>query len=139
MNEWGFASEVSKWWDDEFYRHPEWRLSACRVEQTVPEGTQRSDLFVIGGTPVMCGELRLPDHAMSDPWHPDNLDDAVGKALRHGTRWAFTSDSTRLLLIDTTLSGPLVARVKQTIDLLEFSSRRELDSQTFLDRVEESW
>lgn len=139
MNEWGFAAEVSKWWENEFRRHPEWRLSACRVEETVPGSRDRSDLLALGNGPVICGELRLPDHPLADPWHPDNLLDAINKATIRGCQWAFTSDCRTFLLIDTRLTGPPLTRIVQEVDLLPFSDRRELDSATFLVRVQESW
>jgi hypothetical protein len=65
--------------------------------------------------------------------------DAINKATTHGSRWAFTSDSTLLLLIDTSLTGPLFTRVVQQVKLLEFSDRKELDSATFLEQVRASW
>ena len=48
MNEWGFASEITKWWEAEFPHHPEWLLHAARVEEVVPGSHQRSDILVSG-------------------------------------------------------------------------------------------
>ena len=140
MNEWGFAAEVKSWWDGEFARQPQWRFARCEVEKRVIGGQERSDLSVLGGGQVwLSGELRLPDHAIASPWHPDNLSDAIHKATTHGARWAFTSDGTILLLIDCSRSGPPIARVVDRIKLTEFISRTELDSETFLSQVSASW
>jgi len=140
MNEWGFAAEIKSWWDEEFPRHPDWRLTRCEVEQAVEPGGQRSDLVVIGGGVTrLCGEIRLPDHPVSNPWHPDNLLNAINKATHRGSRWAFTSDGTTLLLIDTMRSGPPSVRVVQEIPLVSFTGRSELDSEAFLLRLRDVW
>lgn len=139
MNEWSFAAEIKSWWDSEFARHPEWHLTACRVEHEVTGTRKRSDLHVDGIGPIMCGELRLPDHPQASPWHPDNLNDAVYKATHNGCRWAFTSDGTTLLLLDVGLSGPPITRIVQRVDLIPFSSRRDLESSDFLSRERQAW
>lgn len=140
MNEWTFAAEIKSWWDDEFSAHPEYQLTACRVEKNVAETRKRSDLHVEGKKgPVLTGELRLPDHPNASPWHPDNLLDAVNKATTTGSRWAFTSDGTVLLLIDTNLSGPPLARITHQVEVIEFGERDQLDSATFLTKVKDSW
>ncbi len=139
MNEWGFASEVSKWWDDECARHPEWRLSSVRVEEVVPGTRLRSDLLVLGDRPVLCGELRLPDHPQSAPWDIINLQDAVNKAISRGSRWAFTSDANVLLLIDVQREGPIITRIVHQVELEHFERRTELDSAVFLERIQASW
>jgi hypothetical protein len=141
MNEWGFGGEIKSWWDAEFRGHQDdWHIDRCELEHTEEGGRQRSDLTVIrGGVPLMCGELRLPDHDLPWPSHPDNLADAVNKALVRGARWAFTSDSVTLLLVDCNKSGLPVARVVHRMDLLPFSSRTELDNAGMLKRIEERW
>lgn len=140
LNEWGFAAEIKSWWDQELSSHPEWKIHSCRVEETVPGSRQRSDLFLQGASgPVLCGELRLPDHSLPSPWHPDNLLDAINKATTHGARWAFTSDSTEFLLIDTTLSGPPMTRVVQRVPLIEFTDRGQLDSPILFKAARNSW
>lgn len=139
VNEWSFAAEIKSWWDSELARHPQWRLSRCQVEPQVANTRQRSDLLVIGDRPVMSGELRLPDHREASPWHPDSLLDAVNKATSHGCRWAFTSDSTVLLLMDTHRSGPPMTRIVQQVELLSFQRREQLDAPSFLSRAKQSW
>lgn len=140
MNEWGFAAEVKTWWDPELSRHPQWGLSRCEVETKVLGGQTRSDLTVFGGGQArLCGELRLPDHPIPSPWHPDNLEDAVTKATNQGARWAFTSDGTTVVLIDTHRSGPPLTRIVDRIELVQFRTRDELDSETFLVRVADAW
>ena len=140
MNEWAFAAEIKSRWDQELAAHPEWGLRHCRVEETVPSGRKRSDLFVQANEgPVLCGELRLPDHPQASPWHPDNMLDAVQKATTHGSRWAFTSDGTLFLLMDTTRTGPPPTRVVDKIELVSFNERAELDSSQFLSRVLDAW
>lgn len=139
MNEWGFASEVSKWWEGQFRLNPSWKLVGARVEEVVPGSKDRSDLFVFGNGPVLCGELRLPDHVQPSPWHPDNLLDAINKATIHGCRWAFTSDTKTFVLIDTHLSGPPLSRIVHQIELGISGTRKELDSPAFLSRVEAAW
>lgn len=140
MNEWNLAAEIKSWWDQEFSRFPEWNITSCRVEESVPGSGRRSDLFLQGRKgPLMCGELRLPDHPQASPWHPDNMLDAISKATIHGSRYAFTSDGTVLLLIDTTLTGPAPTRVIQKIELLQFTSRSELASASFFAEVRKVW
>lgn len=140
MNEWSFASEIKSWWDYEFRRHDDWQLSRCQVEREVEGTLRRSDLSVLSaGVVRLRGELRLPDHPVADPWHPDNLLTAINKATMSGSRWAFTSDSTRLLLIDTQLSGPPTARVVEEVELVQFKDRDELDSEAFLATVGDGW
>jgi hypothetical protein len=140
LNEWGFAAEIKSWWDHECHEHPEWGLFNCRVEETVPGSKKRSDLFLQGQHgAALCGELRLPDHLQPSPWHPDNMLDAINKATTHGSRWAFTSDATTLLLLDTSLTGPPPTRVVQEVDLLSFVSRSELDSDAFLSDMRRAW
>jgi N-6 DNA Methylase len=140
VNEWGFAAEIKSWWDEEFFSHPAWRFSRCEVEQTEEGDAKRSDLSVMTGRQVrLSGELRLPDHPVANPWHPDNLSDAIEKATLRGARWTFTSDCNVLLLIDTQLTGPATTRVVQQITLISFKQRNELDSASFLARVAESW
>lgn len=139
MNEWGFASEVKSWWDTEFVRHPEWSLTRCEVEKET-EGQRRSDLVIHAGASVfMVGEFRLPDHVLSSPFHPENLRNAISKATDQGVRWAFTSDSVSLLLIDTSRTGRPQERIVHRIEALPFSSRAQLDTPAFLARVRESW
>jgi hypothetical protein len=139
LNEWGFASEISKWWESEFPHRPEWRLRTARVEAVVPGSQQRSDLLIEGDSPVICGEIRLPDHPQSAPWSYDNLSDATNKALARGCRWAFTSDSKTILLIDTQKPGPLITRIVHQIELESFDRRQELDSEIVLRRIHEGW
>ncbi len=140
MNEWGFAAELKTWWDIEFQQHRDWRLTRCEVERAMEGSHQRSDLSVLGGGVVrLAGELRLPDHPLASPWHPDNLLDAINKATTMGARWAFTSDATVLLLIDTALSGSPQTRVVQRVDLVPFQNRAQLDSETFLAGVRAAW
>ena len=139
MNEWTFAAEIKSWWDSEFPKHPEWHFKACRVEREVAGSQKRSDLFVDGNGPVMCGELRLPDHPVASPWHPDNLSDAVYKATSSGCKWAFTSDATVLLLLDVERSGPPLSRIVQRFELLPFDSRKDLESTLFLAKEREAW
>lgn len=141
MNEWAFAAEVKKWWDAEFRNNRSWGLDRCEVEKGGEATKDRSDLAILGGGLVrMRGELRLPDHPVADPWHPDNLRDAIQKAERPpGSRWAFTSDATRLLLIDTDRRGLLSNRVVMEIPLVTFHARRMLDSETFLAEAEKAW
>lgn len=111
VNEWGFAAEVSKWWEQAAAANPTWRFHKVKVEETVPGSRQRSDLIVQGDQPALCGEIRLPDHANPSPLDFDNLKDAVSKALHHGCRWAFTSDARSLYLIDTHQSGSLITKI----------------------------
>lgn len=139
MNEWGFASEITKWWAAEFPHHPEWLLHSARVEEVVPGSQQRSDILVSGQGPILSGELRLPDHPQSAPYNLDNLKDAVGKALARGCPWAFTSDATVILLIDVQRPGPLITKIVHQIDLVPFSKRSELNSAAFLAKVRERW
>ncbi len=140
VNEWGFAAEIKSWWDDEFSRHPEWKLTRCEVEQTQEGDRKRSDIVVLrGGVVRLSGELRLPDHPVASPWHPDSLLDAINKATLRGSRWAFTSDGTLLVLIDTRLTGPPAARVAHEVSLVPFRERTELDSEVFLESVREAW
>lgn len=139
MNEWGFASEITKWWEAEFPHHPEWLLHSARVEEVVPGSHQRSDILVSGNGPILCGELRLPDHPQSAPYNLENLQDAVNKALSRGCPWAFTSDATVILLIDVQRPGPLITKIVHQIDLVPFSKRSELTSAAFLGKVQERW
>ena len=92
-----------------------------------------------GGVPLLCGELRLPDHDIPWPTHPDNLADAVGKALSRGARWAFTSDGVEFLLIDCNKSGLPAARVVHRINLYPFTSRTALDNPETLANIESAW
>lgn len=140
MNEWSFAAEIKSWWDSEFRRNDDWQLSRCEVERGVEGTLKRSDLSVLSaGVVRLRGELRLPDHPVADAWHPDNLLGAINKATMSGSRWAFTSDSARLLLIDTHLSGPPTARVVEDVELVQFKDRDELDSEAFLATVRDAW
>jgi SAM-dependent methyltransferase len=139
MNEWGFSSEISKWWEAEFAHHPEWKLQTARVEEAVTGSRQRSDVFVLGDRPAICGEMRLPDHRQSAPWNIENLQDAVQKASAYGCPWAFTSDGNTLLLLEVERPGPLITKVVHRIDLLRFDRRAELDSPAFLGRAREAW
>jgi hypothetical protein len=140
VNEWGLVGEVKTWWDGAFAANPQWGFSRCELERRVEGGLTRSDLTVMGaGVPKLTGEVRLPDHLLSSPYHPDNLSDAVHKATSAGAPWAFTSDGQVLLLLDTRLTGPPQARVTQQFDLLEFSSRDQLESPAFLAQAREVW
>lgn len=139
LNEWGFASEISKWWESSFSHSPDWKLHTVRVEESVPGSRQRSDLLLMGDTPVLCGEIRLPDHQNSAPWNFDNLQDASRKAAAHGCRWAFTSDSKTLLLIDTQKPGALITRIVHRVEMDPFSKRQELDAPATLKRIQASW
>lgn len=139
MNEWGFASEVTKWWEAEFSRNPEWKLRSARVEEVVRGGNKRSDVYIEGDAPMLCGELRLPDHRQPAPWNIDNLQDAVGKASASGCPWAFTSDGNTLLLLEVHRPGPLITKIVHRVDLLKFERRNELDSPAFLDRARIAW
>lgn len=139
MNEWGFAAEVSKWWEHAAAANPAWRLHKVRVEETVPGSRQRSDLIVLGDIPALCGEVRLPDHANSSPLDFDNLRDAVQKAQSHGCRWAFTSDTRSLFLIDTQQSGSLITKIVHKEVLGEALRRDELDDPAILAKVQKAW
>ena len=140
MNEWGFAAEVKSWWDQEFRLHDEWGLDRCEVEKQAEGGLKRSDLVVwAGGTVVLSGEIRLPDHPQSSPWDLRNLSGAIDKAINDGVRWAFTSDATTLLLIDTQRTGPPQTRVVNRIDLVAFEDRAQLDQGAFLALCRTEW
>lgn len=143
MNEWTFASEVSKWWEAEAGRHPAWGLGAVRVEETTPGLKTRADLSVYSGgavrTPMLTGELRLPDHAVPSPWDAGNLQDAVNKATTAGASWAFTSDASTLLLIDVRRSGAPLTRIVHRVALEPFATRGALDAPAFLAKVEAKW
>lgn len=140
MNEWGFAAEVKSWWDQEFGRRDEWGLDRCEVEKQSEGGLKRSDLVVwAGGTIVLSGEIRLPDHPQSSPWDPRNLSGAIDKAINDGVRWAFTSDATTLLLVDTQRTGPPQTRVVHRVDLVAFEDRARLDQGAFLALCRAEW
>ena len=141
MNEWGFGGEIKSWWDAEFRIHrSEWQIDRCELENQTVGDRKRSDLTVRrGGVPLLCGELRLPDHDIPWPTHPDNLADAVGKALTRGARWAFTSDGVEFLLIDCNKSGHPAARVVHRINLYPFTSRAALDNPETLANIESAW
>ena len=140
MNEWGFAAEVKSWWDAEFKANPDWGLSRCEVERQERGGLKRSDLVVWRETILLlCGELRLPDHPVSDPWHPDNLIDAIEKATRHGSPWAFTSNGTTLLLLEVGRTGRPQERIVHKLEIAPFSERSELDSPKTLERIQAAW
>lgn len=139
MNEWGFAAEVSKWWEKAASENPAWRFHQVRVEEGVPGSRQRSDLVVFGDRPTLCGEIRLPDHYNPSPLDFDNLNDAVTKALSHGCRWAFTSDARSLFLIDTEQPGSLITRIVHKEVLGETFRRNELDDPVVLRRMSEVW
>ena len=141
LNEWGFGSEIKSWWDDEFRDHrDDWGMDRCEVEHREEGGRQRSDLTVIRqGVIILCGELRLPDHDIPWPSHPDNLSDAVSKAIFRGARWAFTSDGVTILLIDCNKSGLPAARVVHRVDLHPFTSGIALDNPETLGTIENKW
>lgn len=139
MNEWGLASEISKWWEQAAAANPTWRLNSVRVEEHVPGSRQRSDLIVFGDQAALCGEIRLPDHARSSPLDFDNLKDAVYKAQARGCRWAFTSDTKTLLLIDTQQSGSLITRIVHKEDLRPVLARKDLDDPLYLRQLGTHW
>lgn len=139
MNEWGFAAEVSKWWEQAAAVNPEWRFHKVHVEKEVPGGRTRSDLVVIGDTPALCGEIRLPDHQNPSPLDFDNLRDAVTKAQSHGCRWAFTSDAKSLFLIDTHQTGSLITKIVHKEVLGDTFKREDLDDPHVLDKMQKVW
>lgn len=140
MNEWGFAAEIKSWWDADLSRQQSWRLDRCEVERQEEGSHRRSDLVVNhAGTVQLAGELRLPDHPQSSPWHPENMGNAIDKAITQGARWAFTSDATELVLIDTQAAGPPQARVRDRVPLAPFTDRADLGSGSFLERCHEAW
>lgn len=103
MNEWGFASEISKWWSAAAQENPALGVSDSYVEQTAPDDQRRADLTAYDheNRPLIVIELRLPDHANPSPFDMNNLRDAIGKAQRVNARWAATSDGQSFLLADT--------------------------------------
>jgi len=139
VNEWGFAAEVSKWWEQAAAANPTWRFHSVRVEEVVPGSRQRSDLLVLGDHPALCGEIRLPDHPMASPLDFDNLKDAVFKAQQRGCRWAFTSDARSLFLIDTEQTGSLITKIVHKNELGQGFARTDLDDPAVLARVARSW
>lgn len=139
MNEWGFAAEVSKWWEQTAAQNPAWRFHKVRVEESVPGSRQRSDLIVLGDQPTLCGEIRLPDHANPSPLDFDNLKDAVSKAMSHGCRWAFTSDARSLFLIDTEQTGSLITKIVHKEVLGDTFRREDLDDPAVLSRMSKAW
>ncbi len=139
MNEWGFAAEVSKWWEQAAAANPTWRFHKVKVEETIPGSRQRSDLIIQGDQPALCGEIRLPDHVNASPLDFENLKDAVSKALQHGCRWAFTSDTRSLYLIDTHQSGSLITKIVHKEILGDTFRRDELDDPAVLSRISKVW
>lgn len=139
MNEWGFAAEISKWWEQAAAENPAWRFHKVRVEETVPGSRQRSDLIVLGDQPTLCGEIRLPDHSNASPLDFENLHNAVSKAMAHGCRWAFTSDSRSLFLIDTAQTGSLITKIVHKEVLGDTFRRDDLDDPAILARVSKAW
>jgi hypothetical protein len=139
LNEWGFAAEVSKWWQEAAAQNPAWRFHAVRVEHQVPGGRQRSDLVVLGDAPALCGEIRLPDHPQASPLDIDNLKDAVFKAQSIGCRWAFTSDAKSVFLIDTSQTGSLITRIVHKEELGETFRRDQLDDPKVLAKISQAW
>lgn len=140
MNEWTLAAEIKSWWDGAIAAHPGWRFDRCEVERKVDGTQKRGDLSVLGrGVVQLAGELRLPDHALASPWHPQNLIGALDKAVRYGTRWCFTSDATTLLLVDAERGGSPQAHVVQSFDLVDFTSRDELDAPGLFARTRAAW
>ncbi|RUY87288.1 hypothetical protein EN974_32815, partial [Mesorhizobium sp. M7A.F.Ca.CA.001.12.2.1] len=139
MNEWGFAAEVSKWWEQAAAANPAWRFHKVKVEEHVPGSRQRSDLIIQGDQAALCGEIRLPDHANPSPLDFENLRDAVSKALAHGCRWAFTSDAKSLYLIDTQQTGSLITKIVHKEILGEAFLRAELDDPIVLTRMSKAW
>jgi SAM-dependent methyltransferase len=144
INEWGFAAEIKSWWDAEFVRVPEWKLDRCGVEDEVDTGAgaaKRSDLTVRekSGKVVLAGELRLPDHLQADPWDPENLFGATQKARALGARWAFTSDTNRILLIDTDIKGPIQDTVVAPLTLTAFADRKALDLASARQEARDAW
>jgi len=139
MNEWGFAAEVSKWWEQAAIANPLWKLNRVHVEKEVPGGRQRSDLIVLGDSPALCGEIRLPDHHNASPLDFENLKDAVTKAQSHGCRWAFTSDAKSLFLIDTQQTGSLITKIVHKEVLGDAFRREDLDDPRVLQKMSKVW
>jgi hypothetical protein len=100
---------------------------------------EKQTLIVLGDTPALCGETRLPDHQNASPLDFDNLKDAVNKAQSHGCRWAFTSDAKSLFLIDTLQTGALITKIVHKEVLGDGFKREELDDPHVLQRMQRVW
>jgi hypothetical protein len=142
LNEWGFAAEIKSWWDAALAAEGS-SLDHCGVENEVEVGgsQRRSDLTLMTATGQvkLAGELRLPDHPRHDPWDPDNLLGAITKAQSQRARWAFTSDANTLLLIDTSIIGPVQDRVTSIFPVGTFSDRAAMDTAAARAAAREAW
>lgn len=141
MNEWGFASEISKWWSAAAQENPALGVSDSYVEQTAPDDQRRADLTAYDheNRPLIVIELRLPDHANPSPFDMNNLRDAIGKAQRVNARWAATSDGQSFLLADTHIEGTIPSMLKAPLDLRTPASREALDVPAKRDEIKFAW
>ncbi|MGH9224413.1 MAG: HsdM family class I SAM-dependent methyltransferase [Acidimicrobiales bacterium] len=141
MNEWSFAGEIKSWWDAELAIQPDWELARCEIETQTEGNQKRSDIVLrdASNEVVLAGELRPPDHAQPSPYDPDNLTNAVSKALQLGAGWAFTSDGCVLLLIAVSRPGRPLERIVDKTEMVRFQSRTQLDDAGFLSQVRAGW
>lgn len=141
MNEWGFAGEISKWWEAAARGTVDSCISDVRIEQATEGDRRRADLTGVDAhnRAVLVVELRLPDHQHSSPFDVQNLRDAVAKAQRVGARWAATSDGAQLVLIDTLADGSLLTQLKRPILLAVPATREGLDVPAKHSQIKASW
>jgi predicted RNA methylase len=82
------------------------RTIRWRVETTMVHSRDRSDVVVEfeDGTLVITGEAKRPDdpHGVT-PLDTHEVDDAIGKAQHHGSRWCFTTNFWQIAVFD---AGP---------------------------------
>lgn len=141
MNEWGFAGEISKWWEASGQEDPDGCITSVRIEQTTEGHRARADLtgYDRNDKAVLVVELRLPDHQYPSPFDMQNIRDAVGKAQRSGARWAATSNGEQFVLIDTEVDAPLLSQLKKPIRLSTAATRESLDVPAKRALIRQAW
>lgn len=141
MNEWGFAAEISKWWEAASKERPGIAVTRTAVEQSTEGHRQRADLtaYAANDDALLVLELRLPDHANPSPFDSQNIQGAAAKAQQLNARWAATSDGRTFVLIDTQANGSILTWLKAPIDLAVPATRAALDVKAKRAAIEHAW
>ena len=141
-----FASDVAGWINQILDARPDLPFGRAAVEEHTEEGVStRHDLRLYRrhtGTPVLTGEIKMPDSAQGrHPLNAELVDDALTKASRAGVRYCFTWNVAQLVLFDSHMQNvPYAQRyIEGPQDVVEVSVSDDVNREPVREAIVDFW
>ena len=141
-----FASDVAGWVNRILDARPDLPFGRASVEEHTEEGVSTRHDFRLyrrhTGSPVLTGEIKMPDSAQGrHPLNAELVDDALTKASRVGVRYCFTWNVRQFVLFDSHIQNvPYAQRyIEGPKDVVEVSVSDDVNKEAVRGEIVDYW